>query len=128
MRTILAKAFRIIFKIPYFRKHFFGFHKRIFSPLNLFKDVTQKVKIYNNIFFILHIDDWIQENLYFLGEYERAELKILNKFLINGSVFIDLGANIGLFTLHAASLVGENGSIICFEPFSKNFKILNQRI
>jgi len=85
MRALLARIFRIIFKIPFFRKYFFWFHKRIFYPLNLFKNVTRKVKINNNIIFSLNINDWVQENLYFLGEYEKAELKTLDIFLKENS-------------------------------------------
>lgn len=128
MRALLARIFRIIFKIPFFRKYFFWFHKRIFYPLNLFKNVTRKVKINNNIIFSLNINDWVQENLYFLGEYEKAELKTLDIFLKEDSTFIDLGANIGLYTLYASRLVGKKGHVISFEPFKENYKTLIKNI
>jgi FkbM family methyltransferase len=76
----------------------------------------------------LHIDDWIQENLYFLCEYEMAELKSIEQFLTNDGIFIDIGANIGLYTLYASKLITENGQIISFEPFPENFKSLSKNV
>ena len=40
----------------------------------------------------------------------------LNHFLRPGDVFVDVGANIGLFTLIAASRVGPAGRVVAFEP------------
>jgi len=127
MRILLAKLFRVLFKIKYIRNRFFGIYKRIFKPFNLFKEVICKV-LYEDFKLILHIDDWIQQNIYFLGEYEKAELKTLGNFLSANSVFIDLGANFGLYTLYASKLVGENGKVISFEPFGENFKSLTRNI
>jgi FkbM family methyltransferase len=53
---------------------------------------------------------------YVLGEAENAVQKILAERLHPGMVFYDLGANIGLFTLLAARLVGEEGKVFSFEP------------
>jgi len=127
MKIILAKIFRLLFRIEFFKKRYFGIHKRIFNPYNLFKGVIRKTT-FNDLQIILCIDDWIQENLYFLGEYEKAELKVIEKFLKNDSIFIDIGANFGLYTLYASKLIDEKGKIICFEPFSENFKSLTKNV
>lgn len=127
MRIILAEIFKYLFKIQYIRNHFFGIRKRIFYPLNLFKGVTRTI-IYKNLKLVLQIDDWIQEIIYFLGDYEKAELETLKLFLQKDSVFIDIGANFGLYTLNASKLIGSNGKIISFEPFSQNFNSLKQNI
>lgn len=83
---------------------------------------------YNQLQLILHIEDWIQQNIYFLGEYEKPELKTIQLFLKKDSTFIDLGANFGLYTLNASRLIGKKGNIISFEPFSKNYKSLMDNI
>lgn len=126
MKIVLAVIFRLLFKIKFLKKRYFGIHKRIFKPFNLFNGVT-RTKRCNGLLMYLHIDDWIQENLYFLGEYEKAELKSIDQFLTNDGVFIDIGANIGLFTLHATKVVS-NGQIISFEPFPSNFKSLTKNV
>ncbi len=123
MRLFLAKFFKFFFSFSFLKKYFFGFYKRFFKPLNLFHGITQKVK-FNNKYLIVHIDDWIQQNIYFLGEYEKAELKILDKYLTNNSVFIDIGANFGLYSIYASRFIGINGQIISFEPFENNFNSL----
>jgi len=53
---------------------------------------------------------------YLHGEVERASQATLAQRIRPGSVFYDLGANIGLFSLLAARLVGNAGKIFSFEP------------
>ena len=53
---------------------------------------------------------------YVRGEAEAQIQKVLAARLRPGMVFYDLGANIGLFTLLAARLVGAKGRVISFEP------------
>jgi FkbM family methyltransferase len=128
LRSLLAEIFKFLFKVPPIKKRFFGIHKRIISPLKLFKGVTKQIKYKNNIIFELHIDDWIQESLFFIGKYEETELQFIERSLNNGNVFIDIGANIGLYTLLASKLVGEEGKVFAFEPFSKNFHSLKKNV
>lgn len=128
MRSLLAEIFKFLFTIPFLKKKFYGIHKRIISPLNLFKGVEKRINFKKDIILELHIDDWIQENLFFLGSYEETELCFIEKSLNKGDVFLDIGANIGLFTLVASKLVGEKGKVIAFEPFTKNFQSLSKNV
>ncbi|WP_191965311.1 FkbM family methyltransferase [Marinobacter halotolerans] len=49
--------------------------------------------------------------------YDRAERQILSQALANGGTFIDIGANVGLYTLTAIAAMGsDKGRIIAFEP------------
>lgn len=64
---------------------------------------------------------WIELNPrtgqnYLRGEAERAVQNVLAERLRPGMIFYDLGANIGLFSLLAARLVGTNGKVFSFEP------------
>lgn len=52
---------------------------------------------------------------YFEGDGEEAVQEILQKHLKAGMTFYDVGANIGLFSLIAARLVGEKGRVVAFE-------------
>ena len=66
-------------------------------------------------------DIWLQLNPrtgqnYIQGDAESAVQSILAERLRPGMVFYDLGANIGLFTLLAARLVGISGKVFSFEP------------
>src|ERR1700704_2337102 len=61
-------------------------------------------------------------------EYYEPELAYLEKILSAGKVFIDVGANFGVYTLVASKLVGETGSVLAFEPAAQSFAILRQNI
>ena len=56
---------------------------------------------------------------YLRGELEIATQKVLAERLRPGMVFYDLGANIGLFSLLAARIVGAGGRVFSFEPDAK---------
>jgi FkbM family methyltransferase len=58
----------------------------------------------------------------------NEETKIIKKFIKKGDTVIDLGANIGRYTLLFRSLVGENGKVIAFEPDITNFNLLKKTI
>ncbi|MDY7024402.1 MAG: FkbM family methyltransferase, partial [Cyanobacteriota bacterium] len=57
---------------------------------------------------------------YATGTYELPIQQALEKYLKPNSVFYDIGANIGFFTVIAAQLVGESGRVYAFEPVPKN--------
>lgn len=45
-----------------------------------------------------------------------AEIHALRKYLAPGDLFIDVGANHGVFSIAASSLVGSTGRVVAFEP------------
>jgi hypothetical protein len=52
--------------------------------------------------------DFIQRRIY-LGAYEQHETQLVRGYLKPGMTFVDVGANIGYFSLLAASIVGQAG-------------------
>ena len=60
-------------------------------------------------------DTSIQRYIYFLREWEPNEAKIIKSALREGDVFLDLGANVGYFSLLAAQVVGATGKVYAFE-------------
>ncbi len=56
--------------------------------------------------------------------YEPHVTNILAEILSSGDVFLDLGANIGYFSLLAASIVQATGKVISFEPNIQNLQLL----
>ena len=127
LQQIFASALRLFFKIKVFEHHFFGVHKRLIKPFNLFEGVTKTIRFKHDLVLDLEIKDWIPQQLYFLGKYEEKELRFLENSLRPGDVFVDVGANIGLFSLVASGLVKEKGRIYAFEPFSSNFTKLARK-
>lgn len=59
---------------------------------------------------------YIEKFLYFWGIWEADETTVLMRLLKEGDVFIDIGANIGFYTLLASRIVGEKGRVHAFEP------------
>ena len=58
-----------------------------------------------------------EARILFLPRYwDRAERGMLAQWLAPGSVFVDVGANVGGYTFWAASLAGESGRVLAFEP------------
>src|SRR4030042_1016047 len=60
--------------------------------------------------------------------HEETTTDLFTKVVKKGDVVVDLGANIGYFTILAAKLVGSQGKIFALEPAPKNFEYLNKNI
>ena len=54
------------------------------------------------------------------GAYETELVSLLKKTLKPGMTFLDLGANIGYFSVIAAALVKDGGQVHAFEPMPEN--------
>ena len=63
-----------------------------------------------------------------MGMYELPLQKALSKYLKEGDVVYDIGANVGFFTIISAKLVGDSGSVYAFEPDPDNIKNLEHNI
>jgi len=62
------------------------------------------------------------------GVYEKFETECVKKIIKKGDVVLDIGANIGYYTLIFAKLVGEKGKVFAFEPEPDNFAILKKNV
>lgn len=72
--------------------------------------------------------DIIQRYIYLFGEWEPVLTAWLRARLAAGDVFVDVGANIGYFTLYASNLVGESGKVIAVEASPRIFHQLAENI
>lgn len=65
----------------------------------------------------LDLSSNFERGTFFLGRYQESELKLaIEAVLRKGDQFVDGGANIGLLSLLAASIVGRDGKVVSFEP------------
>ncbi|HVF10714.1 MAG TPA: FkbM family methyltransferase [Abditibacteriaceae bacterium] len=60
--------------------------------------------------------------------YDPGEISFLKRRLKNGDVFLDIGAHIGFYSLHASGAVGPEGTVIAIEAAPKTFKRLQQNV
>lgn len=63
-----------------------------------------------------------------LGWIEGGTTRLFFRLLRKDSTVIDVGANIGWFTLLAARIVGSNGMVLAFEPEETNFSLLSKSV
>jgi FkbM family methyltransferase len=66
--------------------------------------------------------------VYIGGCIEPNEMAALDKILRPGMTFVDVGANMGLFTLLASGCVGADGLVWAFEPSARELKKLSANI
>ncbi len=101
--------------------------KVIYHILHFFRAMVSKsdtvIVKRNNINYKLELFQGISLAFY-LGLYERESFRRVSLLLGKDGVAIDVGANIGLFSLHMANIVGGEGKIYAFEPTGSAFQRL----
>jgi FkbM family methyltransferase len=60
--------------------------------------------------------------------FEKEETDYVTSILKEGDIFIDIGTNIGLFSLIASKIVGDEGKVLSFEPAPLTFSRLNENV
>jgi len=63
-----------------------------------------------------------------VDRYEQATTKLFRQLIQPGMVVVDVGANVGYFTLLAAELAGSSGTVYAFEPEPNNYALLKKNI
>lgn len=63
-----------------------------------------------------------------IGRYEPQQEAILAELLKGASVFWDVGAHVGWYSLLANRLMPNQGQIVCFEPNPSNFGYVKMHI
>ena len=104
----------------FFTRHKLGPPTFVMSHLYLARRVVEGNRMYvnptNNL------------NLFLTGLYEPLETQVIRDHVRTGDTVLDVGANIGYFTLLCAKLVGENGRVFAFEPDTVNFGWLERNV
>lgn len=82
----------------------------------------------NGLFLYIDLRDRLVSMGCLMGQYEPIETRCVLSRLEDGDGFVDMGANIGWFTCHAASKVGKTGRVWAFEPRSEAFAMLEASV
>jgi len=74
--------------------------------------------------------DWIGSHIAVRREFEAGLSRIVERYVGPGDHFVDVGANIGYFSLLAAGLVGDAGRVSAFEasPVTRHALLRNVRL
>lgn len=86
-----------------------------------------KKRLHDNFYMLLNPTEHIQQQLFWYGHYEKELGELLKKVVRPGDVFLDLGANIGYFSLLVA-INSPSANIISFEPVKDLFQNMNDNI
>ena len=119
------KLIQFLIKIPIFKRLLPSLIRRVFMLLKIFL-----IKFnYKNVELILDIRDSIDRVILFNNKYEEEQMeyffKCINNFEMN--IFIDIGANIGVYSLLAAKRF-RHVDIYSYEPHPEAFKRLAKNI
>ncbi|MHB8567543.1 MAG: FkbM family methyltransferase [Nitrososphaerales archaeon] len=112
---------RTYYKCPFTVRLFL---QKIFKALNLWNFfssnelVTQSI---NGITYELDLNELIDSSIYYRHSWEPLTTNVVSKLVKEGMITVDVGANIGYFTLLLAKLVGERGRVYAFEPTDRGF-------
>jgi FkbM family methyltransferase len=79
---------------------------------------------------VLRVDasDIVGKHLYYFGVWEPGLTGWLKRSLKPGHLFIDVGANIGYYSLLAARLVGSGGKVVAIEALPQTFQRLQENV
>lgn len=75
------------------------------------------------------LGDWASRAHYYKGiYYDRSVPLLIDRLLVAGGSFVDVGANRGLHTLYAARVLGSRGHVYSFEPHPETFAVLQAHL
>lgn len=131
MKKIIFYIFRKITK-PFLGK---GLGKMPFLPAiynNLLGRLKPKSLVLRNVnsskMWIDPNDTSLAPTLLVKGIWEEGVTNVFRNFIKPGMVVVDVGANIGYYTLLSAMLVGNQGKVYAFEPISNNYELLMKSV
>jgi FkbM family methyltransferase len=115
-----------LFMIPVAKEYYC----RIVRKLAMRGIFENKTLIQTSDDFLIHVNktDGISWRIYFTGFHERNIGALIKENLKEGDVFVDVGANIGYFTIMAAKVVGQVGRVIAFEASPNTTKLLEKNL
>lgn len=65
---------------------------------------------------LVPINDYVGRPIFWTGDFDRRVSWVLRRVLRPGDAVIDIGANLGVYTVRAARLVGPTGVVHAIEP------------
>ena len=74
------------------------------------------------------LDAVLSKTVAFTGSWQPDETKFFKNIVSSGMTIIDVGANIGYFTMLFSKLTGPTGRVIAFEPNPRSYSILEKNI
>lgn len=80
------------------------------------------------VWFHLHLKDFLDVAIYYVGYHDYQETRLIEANMRAGDVFLDVGANIGYYTLLAARNAAPGGEVHSFEISPDEFDKLSANV
>ena len=119
-------------------KKIYGFSKAVRVILHYMYVATKKQQQKNSDSFIVNVNGYklavipgdlgISSELLMFKTHEPLTTKLLSKELKRGMTCLDVGGNIGYYTLLESDIVGDSGKVIAIEPSPPNFQHLKKNL
>ena len=121
------EIFRTILKI-HKRIPTIPFEKELIKIYHLFQEKNKIIDInIEGINYHLDLSEVI-DNKVFYGNWEPETTAMFKRLLKQDMTFLDIGANMGYYTLLSGKIVGNKGRVIAFEPTSNGFERLETNV
>ena len=88
----------------------------------------QEVRLRQFRLVVPSFDRWLYTRLHLLRLMGREEVSFFSHYVKPGMTVVDVGANIGLYSLVFASLVGDSGRVFAFEPSTALFEAARENM
>jgi FkbM family methyltransferase len=96
----------------------------IFSSL----EVQRTLELSNGTRMEVGIVDAVERTILTTGKWDEKVATILRSCLHPGNTFVDIGANVGYFTLMASEIVGDQGTVVACEPSVRALRKLSRHL
>jgi len=132
-----GKISHAIWNVKQYRKNY-GISKALRVLLHYAYVATKKKRQKNSGDLIVDVNGYklavipgdlgISSELMMFKTHEPLTTKLLSKELKKGMICLDIGGNIGYYTLLESNIVGESGKVIAIEPSPPNFQHLKKNL
>lgn len=140
LRKVIMHIENNVHAVAYHRSLVFPFlqmldiaNRRIAVPPSIIRVSSQRLPKYSGTVVNVQgnrmlLDAKDDLGLFAFGVYEPLVTETFTRIVRKNSVVLDVGANIGYYTLIAAKLVAEKGRVFAFEPEPANFSLLEENV
>ena len=87
-----------------------------------------RLEVEPGVSFLLDPRDLVPATILRTGQWQPEIWDSIAPRLSEGSVFLDVGAHIGYFSMKAATKVGKSGHVLAFEPNPETLKLLRDNV
>lgn len=123
--VLLSKVTSFLNRARFSRSGFFLYIQRLLVRL-LYRHKT--VGFDGLVFRVHQTGEYISRKLILFHGFEKAEIAHLCSLAKKGDTVVDVGANIGFYTIYFSKAVGPQGTVLAFEPDPENIKLLRENV